>query len=420
MAYDKVIDSTLWSGRMVDIADAIRFKTSIASQIDVDDMPALIRGITTATELDPLTFTAGEPNSSVTLAAVGSPNVAGILYKTNIGGTESDWVTYTPNTTVTLTSTNDSVQFKNTESTLSLSNTSYVHFEMTGKIYGSGDAQSMVNANSETRETTKGCFFHLFENCKALLTAPSLTSTVMTQSCYDSMFMNCTSLTAAPALPALALAVGCYASMFSGCSALRTAPALPATALAKGCYQYMFKGCTALEAAPELPATVMAQSCYNNMFASCKTLTAMPEISATTGAVSCFAGMFMNCTGISKAFVPAITLAENCFQYMFKGCTALSDITCMFITWGTDNTEYTKSWVANVAASGSFTKPSELPEVYGSNNIPTGWSNASTDVLVDADILAYRNRAIVAEDNATATVADLEEQYNISKDIIGE
>ena len=65
------------------------------------------------------------------------------------------------------------------------------------------------------------------------------------------------------------MATNCYYRMFSDCKALITAPQLPALTLADGCYAYMFYDCTNLTTAPELPANTLKNRCYNNMFYGC-------------------------------------------------------------------------------------------------------------------------------------------------------
>ena len=125
---------------------------------------------------------------------------------------------------------------------------------------------------------------------------------------------------------------------------------LEQTMLANFCYSHMFYGCTGLTSAPELPATTLATSCYNSMFRGCTGLTSAPEL-------------------------PATTLAVGCYNSMFRGCTKLSLIKVHFTAWGTQ----TSAWVSNVPSTGTFYKPSALPEKYGANNIPTGWTVVNID-----------------------------------------
>ena len=147
------------------------------------------------------------------------------------------------------------------------------------------------------------------------------------------------------------LANYCYYSMFYGCTGLTSAPELPATTLASNCYRQMFYGCTGLTSAPELHATTLASGCYDSMFGRCTRLTSTPEL-------------------------PATTLASGCYNYMFESCTNLSLIKVSFTAWGGSQTT---SWVSGVSRTGTFYKPTALPEEYGASKIPTGWTVVNID-----------------------------------------
>lgn len=125
---------------------------------------------------------------------------------------------------------------------------------------------------------------------------------------------------------------------------------LEQTTLADFCYNSMFNGCTGLTSAPELPATTLANFCYNSMFNGCTGLTSAPEL-------------------------PATTLASRCYTTMFNGCTDLSLIKVHFTAWGTQTT----NWVENVKSTGTFYKPTALPEEFGTDRIPTGWTVVNID-----------------------------------------
>ena len=58
---------------------------------------------------------------------------------------------------------------------------------------------------------------------------------------------------------------------------------------------------------------------------------------------------------------------------MFVDCSNLNYIKAMFTT--EPSTSYTRNWVRNVAASGTFVKNSAATwDVSGKNGIPTGWT----------------------------------------------
>ena len=148
------------------------------------------------------------------------------------------------------------------------------------------------------------------------------------------------------------------------------------TPLAGSCYRNMFYGCTGLTSSPELPATTLAGSCYNSMFRGCTGLTSAPELPATTLANVCYNSMFYGCTGLTSApELPATKLATNCYRNMFYGCTKLSLIKVHFTAWGGQ----TSRWVSNVASTGTFYKPSTLPDEFSTDRIPTGWTVVNID-----------------------------------------
>ena len=125
---------------------------------------------------------------------------------------------------------------------------------------------------------------------------------------------------------------------------------LEQTKLVTACYRDMFHGCTGLTSAPELPATTLARLCYNNMFYECTGLTSAPEL-------------------------PATTLAASCYSSMFYYCVQISLIKVHFTAWGSQ----TSKWVSNVASTGTFYKPSVLPDEFSEDRIPTGWTVVNID-----------------------------------------
>ena len=126
----------------------------------------------------------------------------------------------------------------------------------------------------------------------------------------------------------------------------------------------------------DLIQTPLVINCYNSMFYGCTGLTSAPELPATTLAVNCYNSMFYGCTGLPSApELPATTLAANCYRSMFSGCTNISLIKVHFTTWGTQ----TSAWVSNVPSTGTFYKPSALPDEFSTARIPTGWTVVNID-----------------------------------------
>ena len=306
-------------------------------------------GSPTPTAYGGLRFTAESVNSSVQLTAVGSAPVV-TLIKSFDG---VNWEDYAVGEVIELTSIGKYVYLAaggSGNETFCSSASNYHTFVINGLVAASGDITSLISFDLE--------------------------HTTLASYCYSRMFYGCTGLTSAPELPATTLAFSCYSNMFSGCTGLTSAPELPATTLKTSCYSNMFSGCTGLTSAPELPATTLATSCYSRMFYGCTGLTSAPELPATTLKTSCYNGMFYGCTGLTSApELPATTLASSCYSGMFRDCTKLSLIKVHFTAWG----KQTSVWVSNVPSTGTFYKPSALPDEFSTDRIPTGWTVVNID-----------------------------------------
>ncbi len=244
---------------------------------------------------------------------------------------------------------------------------------------------SLTNAPElPATKLSNSCYSGMFSGCTSLTNAPNLPATSLEWNCYSGMFSGCTSLTNAPELPATTLEGYCYEEMFSGCTSLTNAPNLPVTTLASHCYSGMFSGCTSLTNAPNLPATTLEEVCYEKMFSGCTNLTKAPELPATSLASWCYSGMFSGCTSLTNApNLPATTLEWNCYEEMFSDCTNLSEISVDFTKWGSGHTDF---WVENVAPTGTFYCPKELPLEYGVDRIPEGWTVKHIEVGVNATL----------------------------------
>ncbi|MEE3482725.1 MAG: leucine-rich repeat protein [Bacteroidales bacterium] len=414
---------------------------------------------TVAAETNYLTFTAEEDGSTFGIVHTGENN-PDVQYSLDGGET---WTALAAGDTITLAHKGDKALLKgNNPQGFSFSRwNKYSSFTMTGKVAASGSVMSLIDGIGKTLVVPADyCFYALFKGCTSLTQAPELPATTLAEGCYQSMFSGCTSLTQAPELPATSLSNYCYLDMFSGCTSLTEAPELPATTLAGGCYYYMFEGCTSLTQAPELPATTLAEGCYQSMFSGCTSLTQAPELPATTlpttsnvenGCYSfmfefctsltqapelpattlaegCYTGMFYACTSLTQApklpattladlcyfemfsgctslsqapELPATTLAEGCYYEMFSGCTSLSEIKVPFDDW--NHGDYTAEWVIDVAPTGTFICPKDLPLEYGDSRIPEGWTVKYIDdtVAVETNYLTFT----AEEDGSTFGIA---------------
>ena len=179
------------------------------------------------------------------------------------------------------------------------------------KLYLRGKGNTVITGNDQKyRWVLTGSNIECTGNIENLLdweTVASGNHPPMASYCYSYMFQECKALASAPALPATTLTERCYSHMFRGCTALASVPALPATILAPYCYISMFRDCTALTSVPALPATTLANYCYNGMFRDCTSL----KISSTqTGAYLYEWRIPTSGTG---------TLASGWNAYMFSG-----------------------------------------------------------------------------------------------------
>jgi hypothetical protein len=72
----------------------------------------------------------------------------------------------------------------------------------------------------------------------------------------------------------------------------------------------------------------------------------------------------------------------NSLSACFSNCTSLKVIRVKFTRWYKDSASgdsYFAGWVKNVSATGTFYKPSALPEEYGVSRIPEGWTVVNID-----------------------------------------
>ena len=303
-----------------------------------------------------VTFTAEQPQI-FKMTTEDNYKISDLQYSVNFG----DWKEVVENNPITFGGTNGTLRLrgKNSAGTAKDSwNYANITFDNPDvKVTCTGDIRTLLDHESyKTVATDQARFCYLFQNCKAMTSAPDLPAETLANDCYQSMFQNCTNLVKAPALPAETLNEFCYASMFDGCTNLKIAPELPATkladycyrsmfsdcrsldtaptlsveTLANSCYSTMFKSCTSLKTAPVLPAKSLKKYCYSKMFLGCTSLENAPALLATVLAENCYSNMFQNCTSLESApELPATKLAEYCYKEMFKGCKKLSSVTML-------------------------------------------------------------------------------------------
>ena len=140
------------------------------------------------------------------------------------------------------------------------------------------------------------------------------------------------------------------------------------------CFHRLFEDCSAMVTPPDFPALTLDTSCYNRTFTGCSGLTALPYLPASVLAVNCYYQFCNGCSSITQAIIKGTgTLPSQSCRRMFYGCSALNRIEVNFTNWNGANNATTE-WVSGVAASGTFIKPTALPEEYGVDRIPTGWT----------------------------------------------
>lgn len=125
-------------------------------------------------------------------------------------------------------------------------------FKITGEnVSCSGNLENLldytVTSNGQHPEVGMECFYGMFYECEALISAPDILSEAFNRetashACSE-MFDCCTNLVTPPRLSATTLSDYCYENMFVGCTSLASVPELPAIELPDGCYNYMFGGC---------------------------------------------------------------------------------------------------------------------------------------------------------------------------------
>ena len=296
-----------------------------------------------------LCLTALQPGSRFRIRTVGS-GTPSVSFAVSEDG--DNWTDYSLNDYITL-GLGEKCYIKGDNATLGAAYSSYTQFQMTGMLAASGNIMSLLDSTCRSRSFSSAYAVKgLFNGCISLVTAPELPATGLTDNCYDNTLRN-TGITEAPELPATTLAPYCYSYML-GNTPIRKMPRLPATYVPNYAYQYMLYQCESLDdATAGISATNVGTRGMLHMFDGCTSLATAPQLSVTeftTGA---------------------------CLMEMFSGCASLSRIQVSNTSWGRATDTTFNDWVSGVAASGTFVCPSALPEEYGVNRIPTGWTRVT-------------------------------------------
>lgn len=264
----------------------------------------------------PLTLTAEQAGSTVTLNAYGSPTVSGLHYRLGKSGI---WLPYTIGTTIMLANAGDSVQFWNSATRLGTSSSNYCKFVLTGTISARGNVLSLINFS---RNCYAWSFYQLFNENHALITSPEIPADTLGESCCRGMLRN-----------------------------------------------------TDITEAPDIRATLLIYTCCYDMLTLCTSLLRFPRFSANTANGMALYGMCAYDTSLTSANLESIEeVKTDSLTNLFNGCKSLNEISVGFTSWTYNGNSCTKRWVSGVASSGTFIKPTALPEEYGVDRIPEGWT----------------------------------------------
>lgn len=272
----------------------------------------------------PLTFDV-LTDGNITLRKIGAGSTVTIQYCKN----EGEWVTASTSSVITIAVVSgDKVEFKGNNSYFATYDSRYNTFSGSTATYNAyGNIMSLLAGDDFATATTLSgnyTFCGLFRNTSGVVDASGLI------------------------LPAMTLTTCCYMRLFGDCQTITKAPELPATTLANNCYHYMFVNCPRLTQAPSvLPATILQSQCYREMFQYTSGITKAPDILATGSSSS------------------------NSMMYMFSGCTGLNYVMCML---SSPSSYYSNSWLAGVAATGTFVKNPSATWTRGVSGVPNGWT----------------------------------------------
>lgn len=130
-------------------------------------------------------------------------------------------------------------------------------------------------------------------------------------------------------------------------------------------------------------STTLAEYQFANLFTDKESLISAENLILFDVELSnnCFMSMFIRCINLEKPpkitnLPTAVNVGEHCLDSFLSNCSSLKEIRVSFTQWGYNQT---RSWVNDVAPTGTFYKPKDLPEEYGVNRIPEGWTVVNID-----------------------------------------
>lgn len=252
-------------------------------------------------------------------------------------------------------------------------------FQIGQTIYLRGNLSPVVAATSDASGVgtfTASAAYNVAGCPLSLLGANYELTDNVPQYAFGGLFRDSTTLQSARRMSIPSGAIGSHGcwGMFYGCTAMQAAPELPSTSVGGYGYYGMFYGCSSLVTAPTvLPAITVNTHSYQYMFYQCTSLVTAPRVLATTlSGESGMYSMFMYCTALEDAPELYPTAVVD-FQYhrLFDGCSRLAELRVHFTAWTEKGMYY---WLQDTAANGTLYCPASLPQEFGRDRIPTGWS----------------------------------------------
>jgi hypothetical protein len=89
-----------------------------------------------------------------------------------------------------------------------------------------------------------------------------------------------------------------------------------------------------------------------------------------------------SCKQLKRAVIHTAPGGNYSHYGMFRYCSTLEEVTVHFTDWGTSYDSTFNGWLSGVSPTGTFYKPSALPEEIGEaheSRIPTGWTVVNID-----------------------------------------
>ena len=96
---------------------------------------------------------------------------------------------------------------------------------------------------------------------------------------------------------------------------------------------------------------------------------------------------------------------------MFRNCTSLSSLEVDFTAWPT-YANATETWLSGVAATGTFTCPDVLPEIYDASHIPSGWTVVKKDYALKFESVDPAQPLSISFQKSLATAPTLSVKYS--------